>query len=115
MAEALYGNLTAAPELRFTSNGNAIATLRVAVNERVNENGQWRDGETTYHDVVVWRQQAEHAADAFSKGDRIVAAGRSKTRTWTKDDGTEGSKTEFVAEEIGPSLKFKSFADLVRS
>jgi single-strand DNA-binding protein len=108
MAEALYGNLTSDPELRFTPSGTAVANLRVAHTDRVKVNGTWQDGETSFHDVVVWRQQAENVADALGKGDRIVAVGAWKTREWESADGETHNSTEFVADEIGPSLKFGS-------
>ena len=53
------------PELRFTNNGTAVANLRVAVTQRVQQDGQWRDGETSFFRVNVWRGQAEHLADSL--------------------------------------------------
>jgi single-strand DNA-binding protein len=114
MSDVLVGNLTAEPELRFTPNGNAVANLRVAVNTRVKQGDQWVDGETSYHDVTVWRAQAEHAADALQKGDRIVAAGYWKDREWTTREGEPRKSKEFIADDLGISLKFKTLSDLVQ-
>jgi Single-strand binding protein family len=55
------GNLTDDPELRHTEGGIARATLRVAMSGR-------RDGEPSFVTVVVWRDQAEHAAESLSRG-----------------------------------------------
>jgi hypothetical protein len=35
------------PELRFTGNGIAVANLRVAVTQRIQQDGEWRDGGDT--------------------------------------------------------------------
>ena len=60
----LVGNLTADPELRFTPSGLQVANLRIAVTPRSRQDdGSWTDGETSFHTVNVWRDQAEHAAE----------------------------------------------------
>ena len=38
----IVGNLAEDPELRFTNNGIAVANLRVAVTQRIQQNGEWR-------------------------------------------------------------------------
>jgi single-strand DNA-binding protein len=42
------GNLVDDPEVRFTHNGIAVANLRVAVTERIQQDGEWRDGNTSF-------------------------------------------------------------------
>ena len=56
--------------------------------------------------VVVWRDQAEHAAESLTKGSRIVIVGRLHQRSWTAEDGSARSVVEVVAEELGPSLRW---------
>jgi single-strand DNA-binding protein len=51
-------------------NGIAVANLRVAVTQRIQQDGEWRDGETSFLKVNVSRAQAEHLADSLGKGDR---------------------------------------------
>jgi len=102
----LVGNLTADPELRFTPSGLQVANLRLAVTPRIREGDQWKDGETTFHTVNVWRDQAGNAAETLSKGARVIVVGRPKERTWTDQDGTEHQVTEVDAEELGPSLRW---------
>jgi single-strand DNA-binding protein len=93
------GNLTDQPELRHTEGGIARAVFRVAVSGR-------RDQEASFFTVVVWRDQAEHAAESLSKGSRVVVMGRLQQRTWTAEDGTARSVVEVVAEELGASLRW---------
>jgi single-strand DNA-binding protein len=56
--------------------------------------------------VIVWRDQAEHAAQSLSKSSRVVVVGRLQQRTWTAEDGSPRSTVEVVAEELGPSLRW---------
>jgi single-strand DNA-binding protein len=93
------GNLTDHPEVRYTEGGIARATFRVAVSGR-------REQEPSFFTVVVWRDQAEHAAESLSKGCRVVVMGRLQQRTWTAEDGAARSVVEVVAEELGPSLRW---------
>jgi single-strand DNA-binding protein len=93
------GNLTDTPELRHTEGGITRATFRVAVSGR-------RDGEPSFFTVVVWRDQAEHAATSLAKGSRIVVVGRLQQRSWTAEDGSARSVVEVVAEELGASLRW---------
>jgi single-strand DNA-binding protein len=102
----ICGNLTDAPELRFTPNGAAVANFRVAVTPRVREGNDWKDGETSFFRVNAWRQLAEHATDSLSKGDRVIVVGRLKARSWETPEGERRSVTEIEAEEIGPSLRW---------
>jgi single-strand DNA-binding protein len=93
------GNLTDNPELRHTEAGIARAMFRVAVSGR-------REQEASFFTVIVWRDQAEHAAQSLSKGSRVVVIGRLQQRSWTADDGSTRSVVEVVAEELGPSLRW---------
>jgi single-strand DNA-binding protein len=63
----IVGNLVDDPELRFTNNGIAVANLRVAVTQRIQQDGEWRDGETSFLKVNVWRGQAENLADSLAR------------------------------------------------
>jgi single-strand DNA-binding protein len=93
------GNLTDDPEVRYTNSGIARARFRVAVSGR-------REQEASFFPVVVWRDQAEHAAQSLSKGSRVVVVGRLQQRSWTAEDGSARSTVEVVAEELGPSLRW---------
>jgi single-strand DNA-binding protein len=93
------GNLTDQPEVRHTEGGIARARFRVAVSGR-------REQEASFFTVVVWRDQAEHAAESLSKGSRVVVVGRLQPRSWTAEDGTAPPAVEVLAEELGASLRW---------
>jgi single-strand DNA-binding protein len=73
--------------------------LRVAVSGR-------REQEASFFTVIVWRDQAEHAAESLTKGSRVVVMGRLQQRSWTAEDGSARSVVEIVADELGPSLRW---------
>jgi single-strand DNA-binding protein len=102
----LTGNLTDDPELRFTPNGVAVANFRLAVDQRVWDAGGWKDGESSYFRVNVWRDQAEHISRSLHKGARCVIVGRLKSRSWGTPEGQRRSAVEVDAEEVGMSLRF---------
>lgn len=99
------GNLTDDPELRFTQGGHAVCTIRLASNRRYTVDGQERE-ETTYLNVVAWRDLADNVAESFSKGDRAIAIGRLKVRNYENRDGQTVWVTEIEADEIAPSLRW---------
>jgi single-strand DNA-binding protein len=103
---SIVGNLVDDPELRFTNNGTAVANLRVAVTQRIQQDGTWRDGEISFFKVNVWRGQAENLADSLSKGDRVMVSGRLRQRSWETAEGEKRSVTELEADEVGASLKW---------
>jgi single-strand DNA-binding protein len=102
----IAGNLTGDPELRFTPNGHAVANFRLAVTSRVREGDAWKDGDTSFFRVNVWRQQAENVAESLTKGNRVIVSGRLKSRAWETPQGDKRSAVEIDADEVGPSLKW---------
>ena len=100
------GNLTDDPELRFTNNGTPVANFSLAVNTRVRDGETWRDGETHFFRVNVWRDQAENVAESLTKGNRAVVLGRLRTRSWETTEGNKRSSTEIDADEVAPSLRW---------
>jgi single-strand DNA-binding protein len=106
----LTGNLTDDPELRFTPNGAAVANFRLAVDQRIWDVDGWKDGESSYFRVNVWRDQAEHVSRSLHKGARCVVVGRLKSRSWETPEGQRRSAVEVEAEEVGMSLRFAAVA-----
>jgi len=102
----LTGNLTDDPELRFTPNGVAVANFRLAVDQRVWDVDGWKDGESSYFRVSVWRDQAEHVSRSLHRGARCVVVGRLKSRSWETPEGQRRSAVEVDADEVGMSLRF---------
>lgn len=101
----VVGNLVEDPELRFTGQGVAVAKFRVASTPRVKDGDGWKDGESLFLTVNVWRQQAEHVAESLTRGMRVVVVGRLKQRSYQTREGEKRTVYEVEADEVGPSLR----------
>ena len=86
----IAGNLVETPELRFTNTGTPVTNLRVAVTQRIQQDGEWRDDETSFFKVNVRRGQAEHLAGSLAKGVRVMVTGRLRQRSWETPRATTG-------------------------
>lgn len=106
----MVGNLVDNPILRYTTTGGKpVANGRVAVNDRINVNGQWRD-KTTFVNIVVWGQQAENFVGSCGKGTRVMFSGRLEQREYVPEGGNPATDRQFFTEinvsEIALSVKF---------
>ncbi len=104
---SLTGNITRDPELRFTPNGQAVASFGLAVNRRWQnrQTNEWEEA-TSFFDVTCWAQMAENIAESLGRGTRVVVTGRLQQRSWETQDGDKRSKVEVVADEVAPSLRW---------
>ncbi len=105
----VVGNLTSAPELRFTPSGAGVAQFTVASTPRMLDkaSGEWRDGDATFLDCKVWRDAAEHVAESLDKGHRVIVTGRLRQESWEdKQTGQKRSKFVIDVDEVGPSLRY---------
>jgi single-strand DNA-binding protein len=104
----VVGNLTADPELRFTSSGAAVASFTVASTPRTfdRQSGEWKDGEALFMRCSIWRQAAENVAESLTRGARVVVQGRLKQRSFETKEGEKRTVVELDVDEIGPSLRY---------
>ena len=96
----LMGNLTRDPELRYTASGTAVADLGLAVNRRYTNGGGELKEEVLFITVVVWKNQAEAAAQYLAKGSPVHVEGRLQSRSWETKDGDKRTTFEVVAERL---------------
>ena len=91
----------AEPEMRFTPQGKAVLSIRLAFNDsRYNEETrQWENTKTFYVDATAWEQTAERLADQIRKGDQVYVSGRLETQSWEKD-GEKKSKPSLTVRTM---------------
>lgn len=96
----ILGNLTRAPELRYTPAGHAVCSFGVATNRtwKTAEGDSREDAE--FHNVVAWNKLAEICSQYLAKGQKVYIQGRLQTRTWDGKDGVRRSRTEIVADDM---------------
>ncbi len=93
----LIGNLGRDPEVRRLENGTPVAKFPIATNENYKDaNGEWQ-ALTEWHDVVLWRNNAELAEKYFKKGTMVFVEGKITHRKYTDKTGIERYTTEIVA------------------
>ena len=97
----LVGNLGRDPDVRYTSNGSAVANIAIATSE------QWKDKQTgqqqektEWHRVVMFGRLGEIAGEYLRKGQQVYIEGRLQTRKWQGQDGQDRYTTEIVANEM---------------
>jgi single-strand DNA-binding protein len=93
----LIGRLGGDPEMRHLEGGVAVARFSLATNDSYKDkDGNWQDS-TEWHNVVVWRDQAERAEKTLKKGMMCYVEGKISYRKYTDKDGQERSVTDIVA------------------
>ncbi|WP_326717128.1 single-stranded DNA-binding protein [Vagococcus jeotgali] len=94
----LVGRLTRDPDLRYTSNGSAVATFTLAVNR--NFTNQSGEREADFVNCVIWRKSAETLANYAKKGTLLGVTGRIQTRNYENQQGQKVYVTEVVCENF---------------
>lgn len=110
----LIGRLTQDPELRSTSSGQSVATLRMATNRVWNDPSGNKKDATEFHTVVAWGRLGEIANQYLKKGGLVMIEGRIQTRTWTDPNNNKRYFTEVVAEglQLGPRTGNTAVSDI---
>ena len=88
------GRLGRDPEMKYTTNGKAVAYFSMAVQ---------RDGkkdETDWISFVAWEKTAELIANYCHKGDLIGVTGALQQRDWTDKDGNKRTTFEVKVNRI---------------
>jgi single-strand DNA-binding protein len=96
----LTGRLGADPALRYTAQGSAIITFRVASNRSWRSSSGASHEDTEWFRVVAWDQLAEQCQHLLARGAHIYVEGRIQTRQWADDEGQQRTTTEVVASEV---------------
>ena len=94
----LIGRTTKEVELRRTSNGTAVATFTLALDNRF----VLKDGKpsTDFISCVAWAITAETMEKYVRKGALIAVEGRIQTRNYDNKDGNRVYITEVVVENM---------------
>lgn len=94
----ITGNLTRDPELRATTSGMSVLSFTVAVNDRRQVDGEWKDV-PNYIDCVMFGKRAESIQPYMSKGTKVGVEGKLRWSSW-ESDGKRRSKIEVVADDV---------------
>lgn len=93
----IIGNLGQDPEVRYTQNNTAVATLSIATSERYRDSNGDTQERTEWHRVVAWGKTAEICQSYLKKGSKVYIEGPIQTRSWEDKDGQKRYTTEIKA------------------
>jgi single-strand DNA-binding protein len=96
----IIGNVGADPEMRYTANGRAVTSFRVASSRNYTTPEGERREETEWFAVVTWQKLAEQCSQYLQKGRRVYVEGRLRTRSWDAPDGQRRYRTEVIADRV---------------
>ena len=89
----MVGNVVADPSNRSTTTGKSVSTLRLAVNNPIN------DKEVLFINVDTWEKQSEFVSKFVKKGSMVSVVGRLKQDDWEKD-GVKRTSYAIVADRV---------------
>ncbi|HOP03410.1 MAG TPA: single-stranded DNA-binding protein [Tenuifilaceae bacterium] len=90
----LIGNVGKDPEVKHLENGVTVARFPLATNETYTDKSGQRVTQTEWHNIVVWRNQAEIAEKYVKAGKLLYIEG--KLRTSVYEDKETGAKRYFT-------------------
>lgn len=86
----LLGRLTRTPDLKHTSQGTAVTSFTLAVDDY---------NKTEFIDCVAWRNTAEHICRYFTKGQRMGVTGKLTVKEFEKG-GEKQKKAEVIVSNV---------------
>jgi len=96
----LVGHLGKDPEVRYLEGNITVSSFPLATSENYTKDGV-RMQHTEWHNIVMWRQLGEMAAQYLKKGKLVYIEGRLRTRNYENKEG----QRRFVTEIVGESFK----------
>ena len=95
----IAGRLTRDIEIKHTASGVAVANLSLAFDRSYKKDNEWVQ-ESSFIDVIVWKERAEKCAGQLHKGSPILVEGYLKTRTYQDKENRNVKITEIVANKV---------------
>ena len=96
----ILGNVGNDPELRFMSNGKAVANFTVATSEQWKDQQGQKQERTEWHRMVAYDKLAEIIGQYVKKGSKLYLEGKLQTREWTDQQGQKKYTTEIIVNEM---------------
>lgn len=96
----IVGNLGQDPEVKYMTNGTAVANLSIATSESwKDQQGQLQE-RTEWHRCTAYRKLAEIIGEYVRKGSQIYVEGKLQTRKWQDQQGQDRYTTEIIIDQM---------------
>lgn len=92
--------MTKDPELRYTPQGTAVTTLRLASNNSFKDKSGQVQKDTCFINVIVWAQAAEACNQYLKKGSSVFVEGTLQSRSWQDQEGKNRTTIEVRAARV---------------
>ena len=90
----LVGHVGQTPEIKTFGDSGKLARFSIATNENYkDQNGQWQTN-TTWHNLIAWRNVAERIEQFVQKGSHLMIEGKIVNRDYTDKDNVKRYVTE---------------------
>ncbi len=96
----LIGNVGKDPEVKHLDNGMVIANFPLATSETYKNKNNEKVTSTEWHNVVLFKNQAEVVEKYVNKGDALFIEGRIRTRSWEDKEGNKRYMTEIIGNNM---------------
>lgn len=98
----LIGNVGTEPDVRYYEADQAVASVRLATNERgyLLPNGTRVPDRTDWHNLVFYRRLAKVVEQYVHKGDKLYVEGRLQYRRYDDKRGIEHTVAEIVVDTM---------------
>ena len=96
----LIGNLGKDPEVRYMTNGDAVANVSIATTDVWKDKDGNKQEKTEWHRVTFYKKLAEIVGEYLKQGRQVWLEGRLETRKWTDKAGVERYTTEIIASDM---------------
>ena len=94
------GNMTRDPEIKYMSNGEAVANASIACNEKWKSKDGTTQEKVEFINLVFYRRLAEIAGEYLKKGAMIYVEGKLSTRKWQDKEGKDRYITEIIVNDM---------------
>ncbi|ADE12194.1 single-stranded DNA-binding protein [Sideroxydans lithotrophicus] len=97
----LIGRTGKDPEIRYMTNGEAVANFSLATSENWKDKSGEKQERTEWHNCVAYRRLAEVIGEYIKKGALLYIEGKIQTRKWQdKETGKDRYTTEIIVNEM---------------
>jgi len=97
---SFIGNLTREPEVKYLTNGDAVANCSIAVNESWKNKAGEKQERAEFINLTFYRKLAEIAGQYLKKGALTYVEGKMQTRKWQDKEGVDRYTTEIIVNQM---------------